>query len=124
MRQSKIGKNPDMNKGGYGVCLCYSQKNYLSCCEPFITGKQSPETPEALMRSRYSAYTMANIDYIKETMRCNALAGFQELDVKRWAKRVNWIKLNVFKSVTESLSLGYVEFEAKFCRWFSFKINT
>ena len=103
-----------MNKVGYGVCPCDSQKKYLSCCEPFITGKQSPETPEALMRSRYSAYTMANIDYIKETMRGNALAGFQELDATRWAKRVTWIKLNVLKSVTESLSLGYVEFEASF----------
>jgi SEC-C motif domain protein len=103
-----------MNKIYDGVCPCDSQKNYLSCCEPFITGKQSPETPEALMRSRYSAYTMANIDYIKETMRGNALAGFQELDARRWAKRVNWIKLNVLKSVIESSGIGYVEFEASF----------
>ena len=86
-----------MNKLGYGVCPCDSQKKYLPC-EPFITAKQSPE---ALMRSRYSAYTMANIDYIKETMRGNALAGLQELDAKRWAKRVTWIKLNVLKFVTE-----------------------
>ena len=95
-----------MNKVDYGVCPCDSQKKYLYCCEPFIMGKQIPETPEALMRSRYSAYTMANIDYIKETMRGNALVGFQELDAKRWAKRVTWIKLKVLKSVTKSLSLG------------------
>ena len=104
-----------MNTVCYGVlCPCDSQKKYLSCCEPFITGKQSPETPEALMRSRYVAYTMANIEYIKETMRGNALAGFQELDAKRWAKRVTWIKLKVLKCVTESLNRGYVEFEASF----------
>lgn len=66
------------------------------------------------MRSRYTAYTMANIDYIKETMRGNALIGFQELDAKRWAKRVNWIKLNVLKSAVENASTGYVEFEASF----------
>ncbi|HBI21870.1 MAG TPA: hypothetical protein DDY37_04710 [Legionella sp.] len=114
MRQLKVGRSRRVNKIRDDVCPCDSQKNYLFCCEPFITGKQRPETPEALMRSRYSAYTMANIDYIKETMRGNALAGFQELDAKRWAKRVTWIKLNVLKSVTESLSLGYVEFEASF----------
>lgn len=95
-------------------CPCDSQKNYLSCCEPFITGKQSPQTPEALMRSRYSAYTMANIDYIKDTMRGKALAGFQEQEARAWASRVKWIKLVVFKSVIESSSLGFVEFEASF----------
>ena len=103
-----------MNKVCYGVCPCDSQKNYSSCCEPFITGEQNPETPEALMRSRYSAYTMANIDYIKETMRGNALAGFQELEAKRWAKRVHWITLKVLRSVIESPVIGYVEFEANF----------
>ncbi|MFI4919100.1 MAG: YchJ family protein [Legionellales bacterium] len=95
-------------------CPCNAQKNYLFCCEPFITGKQNPETPEALMRSRYAAYTMANIDYIKETMRGNALTGFQELDAQRWAKKVNWIQLKVLKSVMENSSTGYVEFVARF----------
>lgn len=95
-------------------CPCDSQKSYLLCCELYITGKQSPESPEALMRSRYTAYTMANIDYIKETMRGKALIGFQEIDAKRWAKRVNWIKLHVLKSVIENSGTGYVEFEASF----------
>lgn len=97
-----------------GVCPCGSQKSYFFCCEPLITGKQSPETPEALMRTRYTAYTMANMDYIKQTMRGNALTGFQEEDAKRWAKRVHWIKLNVLQSGIENASMGYVEFEACF----------
>lgn len=103
-----------MNKEAYGICPCGSQKNYSSCCEPFITRKQYPKTPEALMRSRYCAYTMADIDYVKETMAGKALAGFQALEAKRWAKRVTWIKLKVLHSVIESPSLGYVEFEASF----------
>jgi SEC-C motif-containing protein len=103
-----------VNHVSYDVCPCDSQKGYLSCCEPFITGTKCPETPEALMRSRYTAYTMANIDYIKTTMRGKALIGFQEMDAKRWAKRVHWIKLNVLMSVIEHASMGYVEFEATF----------
>jgi SEC-C motif domain protein len=95
-------------------CPCDSQKKYSSCCEPFITGKQKPETPEALMRSRYTAYTMANIDYIKKTMCDNALIGFQEINAKRWAKRVHWIKLDVFDSIIENPNTGFVEFEASF----------
>ena len=61
------------------------------------------------MRSRYTAYTMANIDYIKETMRGSALVGFNEEEAMRWAKRVRWIKLCVRESSTV-----YVEFEATF----------
>lgn len=95
-------------------CPCDSQKSYLSCCEPFISGKSTPSTPEALMRSRYTAYTMADIDYIKATMRGKATTGFQEIEAKRWAKRVHWIKLNVIQSVIETSSTGYVEFEAIF----------
>jgi len=95
-------------------CPCDPQKNYLSCCEPYITGKKNPETAEALMRSRYTAYTMANIDYIKETMRGDALASFQEMDAKSRAKRVKWIKLHVLKSVIENSRTAYVEFEASF----------
>jgi SEC-C motif-containing protein len=95
-------------------CPCDSQKDYSSCCEPYITGKKNPETPEALMRSRYTAYTMADINYIKATTRHEALIGFQELDAKHWAKRVCWIKLKVHNSSIENANTGYVEFEAQF----------
>ena len=91
------------------ICPCGSQKNYLDCCEPFIIGKQICATPEQLMRSRYSAYTQVNLDYIKATMRGNALLGFQEQNTLRWAKRVRWIGFKVIRSV---ISSGIVEFEA------------
>lgn len=99
-----------MNKTTPSACPCGSGKNYIACCEPFLTGKQIPNTAEALMRSRYVAYTKANIDYIKKTMCGNVLADFQELDAKRWAKRVYWIHLKVFQSI----SVNQVEFEASF----------
>lgn len=95
-------------------CPCYSHKDYSSCCGLFISGKENPTTPEELMRSRYTAYTMANIDYIRNTMRDDALIGFQEMDAKHWAKHVIWIKLHVFESTLENSNTGYVEFEAIF----------
>lgn len=84
------------------------------CCEPYLTGKKHPESPETLMRSRYTAYTQANIDYIKKTMRGKALMGFDELEARRWANRVHWIKLTVFASFMEDSTHAYVEFEASF----------
>jgi SEC-C motif-containing protein len=96
------------------LCPCCSQKKYDACCKPYLMGYHFPETPESLMRSRYTAYTIANIDYIKQTMRGVALVGFQEIDAIRWAKKVSWIKLNVLDQVIEDATLGYVTFEAMF----------
>lgn len=95
-------------------CPCNSQKSEASCCQPFITGQQLPPTPEALMRSRYTAFTQANMEYIKQTMKDKALEGFVAQESARWAKRVNWIKLCVYNASIETPTLGYVEFEATF----------
>lgn len=95
-------------------CPCCSHNDYLTCCEPFITGKEIPTRPEALMRSRYTAYTMANVAYVKATMKGEALACFNETEAKRWAKRVQWLKLHVIQSSLENSNTGFVEFEANF----------
>ena len=44
-------------------CPCGSGKNYSDCCEKIIKGTPA-ETPEALMRARYSAYVKGEIDFI------------------------------------------------------------
>src|SRR3990167_4979260 len=94
-------------------CPCGSLKNYATCCEIFITGKKPAPTPEALMRSRYTAYTKANIDYIKRTMQGPALKGFDELHAKQWASEVTWLGLRV-KHSSEKNNRGWVEFFARY----------
>lgn len=37
-------------------CHCGSGSSYRGCCGRFLSGEQWPETAEALMRARYSAY--------------------------------------------------------------------
>ena len=48
-------------------CPCQSKKSFDKCCEPFIAGKKLPDTCEQLMRSRFSAYAMAKVDYLLAT---------------------------------------------------------
>ena len=36
-------------------CPCGSGGAYAECCEPIITGAREADTPEQLMRARYSA---------------------------------------------------------------------
>jgi SEC-C motif domain protein len=48
-------------------CPCGSGLAYPDCCDPFITGTELPETAAQLMRSRYSAYTRGDADYLRAT---------------------------------------------------------
>jgi SEC-C motif domain protein len=48
-------------------CPCGSGLEYSQCCAPFLAGDKFPPTAEALMRSRFTAYSMENTDYIKAT---------------------------------------------------------
>lgn len=42
-------------------CPCGSQIEYKSCCGVYHQGARVAPTPEALMRSRYTAYSLGNI---------------------------------------------------------------
>lgn len=98
------------------LCPCGSQGSYQSCCAPYITYRSKAEKPEALMRSRYTAYTQANIEYIKKTMIGRALDDFDANSASRWAQRIHWLKLEVIDApqVADSDTVGFVEFIAHY----------
>ncbi len=97
-------------------CPCGSNQELNDCCGPIIAGQQHATSPEQLMRSRYTAYSMANIDYIKKTMTGIAAEGFEADATKIWAKSITWLGLDVKRSFMDEhdLSKGYVEFEVSF----------
>ncbi|WP_131779537.1 YchJ family protein [Legionella bozemanae] len=95
-------------------CPCGSQNTYELCCGLYIDNKQLPETPEQLMRSRYTAYSMGKMDYIKNTMKGKALTGFNEIEAEQWAKSVTWIDLEVMHQSMSGPDKGFVEFTARF----------
>lgn len=49
-------------------CPCGSQQTFSQCCQPLLSGEQHATTAQALMRSRYSAFATANIDYLIDTL--------------------------------------------------------
>lgn len=97
-------------------CACGSNKKYDNCCGLYIDGGQKSPNPESLMRSRYTAYTMAKIDYIQSTMKGVALATFDENVSKDWAKNSEWLGLKIIKAEPpqETDTVGYVDFVAKY----------
>lgn len=94
-------------------CPCGSGNSLSSCCGPYLEGKKDPPTPEKLMRSRYTAYTQGNLDYIEKTMRGEALQRFDQSNAEKNAKRTEWLKLDVLFSEEEG-DIGTVQFIATF----------
>ncbi len=96
------------------LCPCQSQKLYSQCCEPYINGTARPQVPEQLMRSRYTAYTQGNIDYIAATMKGQAAQNFDSEATKNWAHQVKWLGLEVINAPKPQAKLGFVEFIAQY----------
>ena len=80
----------------------------------YLSGKQKPATPEQLMRSRYTAYSQANIDYIQKTMCQKAAENYDPIDAKLWASSVEWLGLCVIDSPPAQNNTGTVSFVARF----------
>ena len=94
------------------ICKCGTNKNYLDCCGAYITNMKAPETPEQLMRSRYTAYAMSNMDYIANTMCGRASNGFDINDALLMANQTQWLRLEVLNSKLKNKNIGFVEFKA------------
>jgi SEC-C motif domain protein len=50
------------------LCPCSSGLRYAACCAPFHKGAQEAPTPTALMRSRYSAFALKQVDSLWRTL--------------------------------------------------------
>ena len=48
------------------LCPCGSTKKAKRCCGPLLDGQPAP-SPEALMRSRYVAYSLGDVAYVQRT---------------------------------------------------------
>ena len=97
-------------------CYCGNTKHYKTCCEVFHLNNGQTETAEQLMRSRYSAFVLANGDYLMQTHHKSTRPTSQKKEIVKWAKSVEWIKLEV-QDTTKGLVIdkeGTVTFNAYF----------
>ncbi|QZT38545.1 SEC-C domain-containing protein [Halosquirtibacter xylanolyticus] len=91
------------------MCVCGKVEDYNSCCGRFISRKEKANSPEALMRSRYTAFSLGEVEYILDTERLakpNTLAG-----LKQWCENITYTKLEVISSKEEG-EKGEVRFKA------------
>lgn len=95
------------------ICPCGSNQRYMDCCGLYIQKNKPAETPDILMRSRYSAFVEGNIPYIKKTMRGPALIGFNK---QNFEEDITWLELEVISTEQDpkTPNEGFVEFKAKY----------
>lgn len=75
-------------------CPCGSGLDIDTCCGPLINGA-SAKSPEALMRSRYTAFTLGNLDYIEGTCTEEALGTLNRADLERSLPETKWLEMKV-----------------------------
>lgn len=96
------------------LCPCGTGRSLDDCCGPIISGTPA-STPEALMRSRYSAFVLGNIDHVDRTHAPEIRDDFNRAEAERTASEVEWLGLEVLSS-SETEDTGTVEFYIRFRR--------
>jgi len=97
-------------------CPCCSEIAYTDCCEPILSGRKDATTALELMRSRYTAFTQANVDYLLRSHATNTRPVRERKNIEKWAKSVIWMGLTILKAEAGEANdeKGYVEFQATF----------
>lgn len=97
-------------------CFCGTKLEYKGCCGAIHSGERKANTAEELMRSRYSAFVLASIDYILDTYSGKTRPVDQREEILHWSQSVEWLGLKVISidKGCENDSVGWVEFKADF----------
>lgn len=95
-------------------CPCGSDQPFAFCCAPLLDG-QPASCPEALMRSRYTAFCLNNLTYLQKTLAPELQDTFDATEVAAWNARTRWTGLEVLDALTQG-NEAVVHFQARFVR--------
>lgn len=95
------------------LCPCGSSQAYADCCGPRIDGSAPAPTALALMRSRYTAFTLGNSAYLTST-HTPAPGDADPNELGRWAKSVHWLSLQILEAPADRGDEGEVKFACSY----------
>lgn len=97
-------------------CICGNDTTTESCCGAIIKGERPAQTAEELMRSRYSAYVMGEVDYIMDTHAPEAAEDADREAIEEWASEAEWLGFEVLDTAAGGAEddEGEVEFICRF----------
>lgn len=93
-------------------CPCGENARYAACCGRFLEEGLVPETAEALMRSRYTAYVRGRADYLLQTWHPATRPAALDLD----GDATRWLGLKILRVAAGGVedAQGIVEFVARY----------
>ncbi len=96
------------------ACPC-GRGIYQQCCQPLHNGQQQALTAEQLMRSRYSAFALQQIDYLIQTTALGQQAYLDRAAIADWSKSNQWLKLEIIRTQDKiGKAHASVEFKAHY----------
>jgi SEC-C motif-containing protein len=97
-------------------CPCGQQRPLQDCCGRFIAGRELPDSAEELMRSRYTAFAIHQVDYLIESHHPETRGEVSRDEVKRFSEGLAWRGLEILETVDGQADddQGWVEFAAHF----------
>ena len=97
-------------------CPCGSKRKFAQCCDRYISGTKHAPIAEALMRSRYTAYTLGNVDYILVTWAEQTRQTVDSASLLQRCKETEYLSLKIISKIggTRKHTAGQVEFAAAF----------
>lgn len=109
-----------MSRSANAPCPCGSGVKFKRCCMPLHHGAPAA-TPEALMRSRYAAYAVGDVDYIVATTDPEGPAFRRDrdawiADLRRFAALTTFERLEIREVSPVTGSHGEVRFFAQLAR--------
>ena len=87
-------------------CPCHSGQTFDRCCQRFISHRELPENATLLMRSRYAAFALGEVDYLLQTWHEDYRPTNLQADAG-----IRWIGLEILDSEQQAAT-AVVEFEA------------
>ncbi|UOF15036.1 hypothetical protein IEQ11_25570 [Lysobacter capsici] len=91
------------------ACPCDATRRYATCCGRLHAGTATAESAEQLMRSRYSAYAVGDLEYLRASWHADTCPTDLEVDPS-----VRWLGLQVKRHRREGEDAAVVEFVARY----------
>ena len=96
------------------TCPCGSGRSFAECCEPVINGTRESETAEELLRARYSAFVVGEIDFIVASTHSSTRKEIDLAFVRDWSETSTWHGLEILETKPVNDDKTLVSFECRF----------
>lgn len=96
------------------ICPCGTKLEYENCCQPYHLKVTNAPTAEMLMRSRYSAFVVADADYLFETTHISKRKGNSKDAYLKSAKNTKWLKLEIISAAFDTVEFKAYYLNSKF----------